>query len=280
MAATDTTHGRPHPYHMVQPSHWPAVGALAGLLTTLGLVCFMHNDVFGDRLKPYFESVGLWIVAPGMLLVFVTMFGWWSVVVDEATHQKAHSPVHQVSLRYGMALFISSEVMFFSAFFWAFFDASLFPKEATGLMWPPEGIVTFDPFDVPLLNTLVLLTSGFTATWAHHDIREGKAQHATQMLGITVALGLIFTCLQVWEYSEAAFGFRDGIYPSTFFMATGFHGFHVIVGTAFLIVCWIRCAKGHFTAEHHVGFEAAAWYWHFVDVVWLFLFTCVYIWGG
>ena len=280
MAATDTTHGRPHPYHMVEPSHWPAVGALAGLLTTLGLVCFMHPDTFGPGLQSFFESVGLWIAAPGMLLVLVTMFGWWSVVVDEATHQKVHSPVHQVSLRYGMALFISSEVMFFSAFFWAFFDASLFPKEATGFMWPPEGILTFDPFDVPLLNTLVLLTSGFTVTWAHHDIREGKMQHATQMLGITAALGLIFTCLQVWEYSEAAFGFRDGIYPSTFFMATGFHGFHVIVGTAFLIVYWIRSAKGHFTANHHVGFEAAAWYWHFVDVVWLFLFSCVYIWGG
>jgi cytochrome c oxidase subunit 3 len=170
--------------------------------------------------------------------------------------------------------------MFFSAFFWAFFDAALYPKEATGGIWPPEGITTFDAFDLPLLNTLVLLTSGFTVTWAHHDIRENKMDHATKMLGLTVLLGICFTALQAIEYSHAPFGFREGIYPTTFFLATGFHGFHVMIGTAFLIVCWWRCARGHFTPDHHFGFEAAAWYWHFVDVVWLFLFVFVYVWGG
>jgi len=147
-------------------------------------------------------------------------------------------------------------------------------------VWPPEGVEVFDPFSLPLLNTLILLTSGFTVTWAHHDIREGNMSHAARMLGWTVLLGLIFTALQVFEYAHAPFGFRDGIYSSTFFMATGFHGFHVIVGTVFLAVCWWRCAKGHFTADHHFGFEAAAWYWHFVDVVWLFLFCFVYVWSS
>jgi len=130
-----------------------------------------------------------------------------------------------------------------------------------------------------LLNTLILLTSGFTVTWAHHDIRAGKMQHAAKMIGFTVLLGLIFSLLQAYEYSHAPFGFGDGIYSSTFYMATGFHGAHVIIGTIFLAVCWWRTAKGHFTADHHFGFEAAAWYWHFVDVVWLFLFCFVYVWA-
>jgi len=268
-----------HPYHMPDPSPWPICGSLAGLLTAFGLVIFMHPDMFGDDYTGTFETIGLWTVAPGLILALMTMLGWWRDVIDEATVQKAHTKVVQLSLRYGMMLFIISEVMFFSAWFWAFFDASLFLKEAAGGVWPPEGVEVFNPFDLPLLNTLILLTSGFTVTWAHHDIREGKMDHAAKMIGWTVLLGFLFTCLQVFEYAHAPFGFREGIYPSTFFMATGFHGFHVIVGTAFLAVCWWRCAKGHFTADHHFGFEAAAWYWHFVDVVWLFLFSFVYVWG-
>ena len=268
-----------HPYHMPDPSPWPICGSLAGLLTAFGLVIFMHPDMFGDDYTGTFETIGLWTVAPGLILALMTMLGWWRDVIDEATVQKAHTKVVQLSLRYGMMLFIISEVMFFSAWFWAFFDASLFPKEAAGGVWPPEGVEVFNPFDLPLLNTLILLTSGFTVTWAHHDIREGKMDHAAKMLGWTVFLGLIFTSLQAFEYAHAPFGFREGIYPSVFFMATGFHGFHVIVGTAFLAVCWWRCAKGHFTSDHHFGFEAAAWYWHFVDVVWLFLFCFVYVWS-
>ena len=268
-----------HPYHMPDPSPWPISGSIAGFLLAVGLVIFMHPDIFGTGLADTFETIGLWVVAPGLILALMTMLGWWRDVIDEATVQKAHTKVVQLSLRYGMMLFIISEVMFFSAWFWAFFDASLFPKEAAGGVWPPEGVEVFNPFDLPLLNTLILLTSGFTVTWAHHDIREGKMDHAAKMIGWTVLLGFLFTCLQVFEYAHAPFGFREGIYPSTFFMATGFHGFHVIVGTAFLAVCWWRCAKGHFTADHHFGFEAAAWYWHFVDVVWLFLFSFVYVWG-
>jgi cytochrome c oxidase subunit 3 len=179
-----------------------------------------------------------------------------------------------------MALFIASEVMFFAAFFWAYFNASLYPKEAVGSVWPPVGLETFDPFELPLLNTLILLTSGVTVTWAHHALREGDRNGLLQGLGLTILLGIAFTSVQAYEYSHAAFGFREGIYPSTFFMATGFHGFHVIIGTTFLIVCWIRAWLGHFKPDHHFGFEAAAWYWHFVDVVWLFLFICIYWWGS
>jgi heme/copper-type cytochrome/quinol oxidase subunit 3 len=166
--------------------------------------------------------------------------------------------------------------MFFVAFFWAFFASSLFP---VGGVWPPEGITTFDPFDLPLINTLVLLLSGSTATWAHHALIEDDRSDFLLALLITVLLGVFFTFLQALEYMHAPFGFTDGIYPSVFFMATGFHGFHVIIGTIFLAVCLIRGYLGHFTSTQHFGFEAAAWYWHFVDVVWLFLFICIYMWG-
>ena len=272
-------HGN-NPYHLVEPSGWPAVGAVAAFLMAFGMVLSMHPEALGAGLEPILASLGYWKTVPGLLLAIVTMVGWWRDVIDEATVQKLHGKIVQIGLRYGMTLFIASEVMFFSAFFWAFFDAALYPKEATGLVWPPEGITTFDAFELPFLNTLILLTSGFTVTWAHHDIREGKMGHATKMLGITVLLGACFTALQAFEYGHAPFGFQDGIYPTTFFLATGFHGFHVIVGTIFPAVCWWRCARGDFEPDHHFGFEAAAWYWHFVDVVWLFLFIFVYVWGG
>jgi len=178
-----------------------------------------------------------------------------------------------------MFLFIASEVMFFAAFFWAFFDASLWPR-VDPAVWPPEGIETFDPWGLPLINTVILVTSSGTVTLAHKAVERGDQKWTVNWLIVTVILGAAFTALQAFEYGHAPFGFTDGIYPSTFFMATGFHGFHVIVGTIFLTVCLFRAIKGHFKPGHHFGFEAAAWYWHFVDVVWLFLFSCVYIWGG
>ena len=256
-----------HPYHLVDPSPWPIFGAFSALVLAVGAILFMHSDT-------------TWLLFAGFALVAVTMIGWWRDVVREATHEGQHTPVVQLGLRYGMVLFIASEVMFFAAFFWAFFNASLFPTEVVGGVWPPEGVETFNPWDLPLLNTLILLTSGATVTWAHHALREGNQRHLVLGLGLTVLLGVAFTILQAYEYSHAPFGFRDGIFSSTFFMATGFHGFHVIVGTIFLIVCFFRAIKGHFKPDHHFGFEAAAWYWHFVDVVWLFLFSCVYLWGG
>ncbi|MEA2781121.1 MAG: cytochrome c oxidase subunit [Rhodospirillaceae bacterium] len=260
-------HTPKHPYHLVDPSPWPALGAIAAGVFMTGLVMYMHN-------------ITPWVMPVGLALILLTMAMWWRDVIREATFQGYHTPVVQIGMRYGMALFIASEVMFFAAFFWAFFDASLFPKEAIGGVWPPKNIRPFDPFSLPLLNTLILLTSGVTVTWAHHALREGDRPGMLQGLALTILLGLSFTGVQAFEYAHAPFGFKDGIYPSTFFMATGFHGFHVIVGTIFLIVCFFRARAGHFKPDHHFGFEAAAWYWHFVDVVWLFLFVCVYVIGG
>jgi cytochrome c oxidase subunit 3 len=203
-----------------------------------------------------------------------------------------HTPVVDIGLRYGMILFIASEVMFFVAWFWAFFDASLFADEpilasrvaATGGAWPPEGVEVFDPWHLPLVNTLILLTSGTTVTWAHHALLNNDRQGLKWGLIATIALGVLFTSVQAYEYAHAGFAFsRDNggnIYGSTFFMATGFHGAHVIIGTIFLTVCLFRALAGHFTPKQHFGFEAAAWYWHFVDVVWLFLFSCIYVWGS
>jgi cytochrome c oxidase subunit 3 len=174
--------------------------------------------------------------------------------------------------------------MFFVAFFWAYFHFALFPQHVSGAetaIWPPKGILTFDPFGLPFVNTMILLLSGTTVTWAHHALLENDRKGLVTGLALTVLLGMLFTTFQAWEYSEAPFKFYGGgVYPSTFFLATGFHGFHVIVGTCFLAVCLVRAMRGGFTPRRHFGFEAAAWYWHFVDVVWLFLFTCIYWWGA
>ncbi|MDH5410561.1 MAG: cytochrome c oxidase subunit 3 [Alphaproteobacteria bacterium] len=264
-----------HDYHLVDPSPWPALGALAGFTLAFGLVLFMHEDMMGG----IGGMIGIGTIVPGVLLLLATMIFWWRDVIDEATFQGHHKPVVQLGLRYGMFLFIASEVMFFAAFFWAFFDSSLWPR-VDPAVWPPEGVETFDPWGLPLINTIILLTSSGTVTLAHKAVERGDKTWSVNWLIVTVALGALFTVLQAYEYVHAPFGFADGIYSSTFYMATGFHGFHVIVGTIFLTVCLFRAIKGHFKPTHHFGFEAAAWYWHFVDVVWIFLFSCVYIWGG
>ena len=268
-----------HKYHLVNPSPWPFFGAFSTLFLVAGAILYMHYKM-------------IWPVSLGFISILLTMFFWWKDIIKETTFLKVHNPITELGLRYGMALFITSEIMFFVAFFWAFFDASLLPKSfiqdykevfsgTFGIgIWPPEGIETFDPLDIPYLNTLVLLLSGSTCTWAHHEVRDGNMKEAIKALKITVALGVFFTFLQAYEYQHAQFGFTDGIYPSTFFMATGFHGFHVLDGTIFLYVCLLRAQKKHLTPERHFGFEAAAWYWHFVDVVWLFLYISVYWWGG
>ncbi len=263
------THGHEakHPYHLVDPSPWPLFGAIAAGTMFGGTVLYMHD-------------ITSWLLPVGVVLVLIAMFLWWCDVVKEATFQGFHTPIVQIGLRYGMALFIASEVMFFVAFFWAYFNAWLDPTEATGFIWPPQGIEVFEPFDVPFLNTLILLLSGCTVTFAHHAVLEGDQRGSVKYLIYTVALGMLFTSLQAYEYVHAAFGFTDGIYPSTFFMATGFHGFHVIIGTSFLAVCLYRAWRGHFKPDHHFGLEAAAWYWHFVDVVWLFLWSFIYFWSS
>jgi cytochrome c oxidase subunit 3 len=223
---------------------------------------------------------GYILAAIGFGLVVTCMGMWWRDVVKEATFQGHHTPIVQLSMRYGMVLFIASEVMFFSAFFWAFFSSSLYPKAATGGVWPPAGIIPFNPLGLPLLNTMILLLSGTTVTWAHHALIHGDRKGMLQGLAITVLLGMSFTGLQAVEYSHAAFHFSGNIFGATFFMATGFHGFHVIIGTIFLAVCFFRGWRGDFKPDHHFGFEAAAWYWHFVDVVWLFLFISIYWYGS
>ena len=276
------TTGKPHPYHLVNPSIWPLVGAFAAGLLAISVVLYMHDFKIGD-----FE-LGLKGVFLGFAAVLAVMFVWWKDVIFEAVAEKAHSNVTRIGFRYGMALFIASEVMFFVAFFWAFFDASLYSGQDimpdrvayTGGMWPPPQIEIIPPFELPLLMTMILLLSGCTVTWAHHAILEGHNKDAIRGLGISVLLGAIFLCFQVYEYGHAHFGFTEGVYSSTFFMATGFHGFHVLVGTLFLYVCYKRAKLGHFTPKSHFGFEAAAWYWHFVDVVWLFLFVAIYCWGN
>lgn len=203
-------------------------------------------------------------------------------------HQGDHTRVVQMHHRYGMILFIASEVMFFVAWFWAYFDAAFYTGEAiqfartelTGGQWPPKGIAVFYPWELPLFNTLILLTSGTTVTWAHHALIHGDREGLKKGLWLTILLGALFTCVQIYEYTHAGFKFSGHIYGATFFMATGFHGFHVFVGTIFLIVCLMRAYKNHFTPKQHLGFEFAAWYWHFVDVVWLFLFAAIYVWGS
>ena len=263
-------HGLKQPYHLVDPSPWPIVGALGGFLTVFGIVIAAHFHNY-------------MVLVAGLLVVIATMAGWWRDVVKESRTPGLHSKVVQLGLRYGMLLFISSEVMFFVGFFWAYFNFLLFPEtQGNGqTVWPPTNVFTFDPFHLPLLNTMILLLSGTTVTWAHHALLEGNRRDLLRGLGLTVILGMIFTLCQALEYSHAPFKFfGGGVYSSVFFLATGFHGFHVIVGTIFLAVCWFRAKANHFTPERHFGFEAAAWYWHFVDVVWLFLFACIYWYGA
>ena len=278
MAGTKT-----HDYHILEPDIWPLIGAASGLTFTTGMVLMMHD------LAAWNIVLGL-----GVLGLVATFFSWFGNVIREA-HSGDHTPVVQLHLRYGMILFIASEVMFFVGWFWSFFDFALFPapievvegvstslfgQEGVLAQFPPKGIEVLNAFELPLLNTMILLCSGTTVTWAHHSLIHGDRQGLKTGLWLTIALGALFTFIQGYEYSVAPFAFGENTYGSAFYMATGFHGFHVLVGTIFLTVCLFRTYAGHFTPRQHFGFEAAAWYWHFVDVVWLFLFVVVYIWGG
>jgi cytochrome c oxidase subunit 3 len=296
--ASGTKH---HDYHLVDPSPWPIVGSIGAFTMLVGAVLWMNSSYAFWGLPTAFRP---WIFAVGVALVLYTMAGWWRDVIQESVVRGDHTPVVKLGLRFGMVLFIASEVMFFVAWFWAYFNSALFPHDVSIGQWPPSGITTLDPWHFPLMNTLILLLSGTTVTAAHHAIQTGDKPGAVQGLLLTVLLGGSFTCIQAYEYSHAPFtfgfngaslvpftdpahvslatgaGYLGAIYGSTFFMATGFHGFHVIVGTIFLTVCLFRAIAGQFTPTRHFGFEAAAWYWHFVDVVWLFLFSCIYVWGS
>lgn len=312
-----------HDYHLVNPSPWPFIGSMASTVMMFGAVMWMKSGAgepglaFGvpDAAGNYpFAMKGNWLFLLGLAGVLTTMLGWWRDVVKESLRGENTSLVVRLGLRYGMILFIASEVMFFAAWFWAFFGAALFPAaldpitladgsqmanlngdpaflgndfraHATGGVWPPKGVEPLDPWGLPLINTLILLLSGTTVTWAHHAVQHNDQKGLVQGLLVTIVLGAFFTFLQAVEYSEALttgmFKFSGGgIYGAAFFMATGFHGLHVIIGTIFLTVCLFRAMAGHFTPDRHFGFEAAAWYWHFVDVVWLFLFAFIYVLGN
>ncbi len=295
-------HAAPHhDYHLVDPSPWPLVSSIAVFVMMLGAVVWMKGLVGADAGPLAAALLGSGKPAlffAGLAGVLVSMFGWWSDVIKEG-RQGDHTPVVSIGLRYGMILFIASEVMFFAAFFWIFFEMAIFNESRTLVpeisnwadtatawsAWPPQGVELLSAWQLPLLNTLILLLSGTTVTWAHHALQAGDRKGATTGLAITVALGVLFTAVQAYEYyhiihehlffNDAAM--NSGLYGSIFFMATGFHGFHVLIGTIFLAVCLLRLLAGQMSAQKHFGFEAAAWYWHFVDVVWLFLFAFVYV---
>nr|YP_009112549.1 cytochrome c oxidase subunit III [Nephrops norvegicus]CEK40199.1 cytochrome c oxidase subunit 3 [Nephrops norvegicus] len=261
-----SSHGN-HAYHLVDMSPWPLTGSVSAMMLTTGLVKWFHQFNMDLLLLSFLATI-------------LTMIQWWRDVTREGTYQGLHTQVVMKGLRWGMILFIVSEVLFFFSFFWAFFHSSLSPAIELGMCWPPVGIQPFNPFQIPLLNTTILLSSGATVTWAHHAITSSNHSEAIQSLALTIILGVYFSALQAFEYIEASFTIADSVYGATFFVATGFHGLHVIIGTTFLSICFYRLYKCHFSSDHHFGFEAAAWYWHFVDVVWLFLYIFIYWWGG
>ena len=264
-------HEKNHDYHIIPPSIWPFLGAVSGFVMLVGAVFWMND-------------MGPWLFLIGAAGVLYVMFGWWADIIAEAEGGE-HTPVVRIGLRYGFLLFVISEVMFFAAWFWSFFKHAMYPMYTyVGTEYLEPAIYAVSAFDLPIINTMVLLLSGALVTWSHHElVHDGDRKTVANTLGLAILLGIAFTFLQAYEYfyliTQRGYDFSGDVFYANFFMATGFHGVHVIIGTIFLAVCWFRVRSGHFTAERHVGFEAAAWYWHFVDVVWLFLFFAVYIWG-
>jgi len=256
-----------HPFHLVHNSPWPLLSAVFSLGLTLGIVNYFH-----------FYHLALLLTSLVGLLTLSAQ--WWRDISREATILGDHLRVVELGIRWGIILFICSEIFFFVSFFWRFFYASLAPGIELGRAWPPIGVKTFDALSVPLLNRVVLLVSGVSVTWSHHRVLSQSHSSAVQRLTLTIFLGYYFTSLQALEYWEAPFSFSDRAYGRRFFIATGFHGLHVIVGSKFLLVSLVRMKRGSFRFKHHTGFEVAAWYWHFVDVVWLFLYVWVYVWGA
>jgi len=255
------------PYYTVEPSPWPLTSAISTIFIALGLINWLH---FNRTTMLYCR----------ILMIFISIFQWWRDIVREATYIGKHTSYEQSALKLGILLFIIREICLFFAFFWAFFHRRLAPSVEIGCTWPPIGITTINPIGVPLLNTTILLSSGLTVTWTHHCLISINKNKAIISLIITILIGLYFTLLQVMEYTETQFTIADSVYGSVFFIATGFHGAHVIIGTTFLTVILLRTLKSHFSKSHYVGFELAAWYWHFVDVVWICLYISIYWWGS
>nr|YP_010165975.1 cytochrome c oxidase subunit III [Stictocephala bisonia]QRV59922.1 cytochrome c oxidase subunit III [Stictocephala bisonia] len=256
-----------HPYHIVDNSPWPIIGSIGLMTLTSGMVLL-------------FQESKITLMMMGMMITVLTMIQWWRDIIRESTYQGYHTKKVTKSMKLGMMLFILSEVMFFLSFFWAFFHSSLSPSMEIGMMWPPMGIKPFNPLSIPMLNTTILLSSGISMTWAHSAIINNNMWQGIKSMILTISLGMYFSILQVMEYFEAPFSMADSVYGSSFFMATGFHGIHVMIGTTFIMIMTMRLMKMHLCNKHHVGFECSAWYWHFVDVVWLFLYLSIYWWGS
>nr|YP_010937286.1 cytochrome c oxidase subunit III [Ixodes ornithorhynchi]WKW95243.1 cytochrome c oxidase subunit 3 [Ixodes ornithorhynchi]WKW95256.1 cytochrome c oxidase subunit 3 [Ixodes ornithorhynchi] len=254
-----------HPFHMVEKSPWPLTSGISALTLMMSMIYYLHYN---------FSKIAFLAT----IIMLITMFQWWRDISREASFQGNHTLIVIWGLKLGMILFIISEVFFFLSFFWTFFYSSLSPNIEIGSMWPPHNIIPFNPFEIPLLNTTILISSGISISWSHHSLINKNYYETYKALMITIILGLIFTALQSFEYFQAQFSISDSVYGATFFLTTGFHGIHVIIGTSFLLITLIRINKNHLSSSHHFGFEAAAWYWHFVDVVWLFLFTFMYWW--
>nr|AZL35833.1 cytochrome c oxidase subunit III [Cosmoscarta bispecularis]QHR79673.1 cytochrome c oxidase subunit 3 [Cosmoscarta dorsimacula] len=256
-----------HPFHMVDYSPWPITGSMGAMTFTSGMLMWFHKLNYN-------------LLILGIMIILLTMIQWWRDIIRESTFQGMHTKIVIKGMKWGMVMFILSEIMFFLSFFWSFFHSSLSPTMEIGMAWPPMGILTFNPMGIPLLNTTILLSSGITITWAHHSLMNNNHNQAMQSMFMTIMLGVYFSMLQLFEYMESSFTISDSIYGSTFFMATGFHGIHVLIGTTFILVSMKRHMSFHFSNYHHFGFEASAWYWHFVDVVWLFLYISMYWWGN
>nr|YP_011017948.1 cytochrome c oxidase subunit III [Anidiocerus bimaculatus]WQF69860.1 cytochrome c oxidase subunit III [Anidiocerus bimaculatus] len=256
-----------HPYHLVDVSPWP-------LMSSMGLMTLTSGLIF------WFNNMNLIVMNIGVFIILLTMLQWWRDIIRESTFQGKHTVKVMLMMKWGMIMFILSEIMFFSSFFWSFFHSSLSPNIEIGLQWPPLGIKSFNPMNIPMLNTMILLSSGVSMTWSHNSMLIKNFSQAMKSMLITIMLGLYFSMLQLYEYIESSFCMSDSIYGSTFFLSTGFHGIHVMIGTTFIIIIMLRVKNLHFSKTHHIGFEASAWYWHFVDVVWLFLYIMMYWWGG
>ena len=255
-----------HKYHITEIRPWPIIGATSAIRIIIALRAWIQ---FNTSITVNLRTIAIIIIA----------YQWWRDISREASSQGIHPILVVKGLKIGIILFISSEVLFFFSFFWAFFHNSISPNIEVGQIWPPNSIISFNPINVPLLNTAILLSSGVSVTWAHHSIIKNKIDKRKNSLKITVILGIYFTILQALEYSQSQFIITDSSYGSTFFIRTGFHGIHVLIGTIFLFVSIIRMNNIHNVINHLIGFEAAAWYWHFVDIVWLFLYSSIYWWG-
>ncbi len=256
-----------NPFHLVEQRPWPILASNAGLCLVLrGLAWINHINYIPSTLS--------------LTTIVAISYIWWRDIHRESTSQGNHSDIVINGLKTGIVLFILSEVCFFVSFFWAFFHRRISPTIELGQIWPPISIISFNPMRIPLLNTILLLSSGVSVTWAHHAIIKRMKDRAARALALTITLGIVFTLFQGFEYVEAPFCMSDSAFGSTFFIATGFHGLHVIIGSIFLTVSLFRFLKLNASRQHIVGFECAAWYWHFVDVVWLFLYSILYWWGS